>query len=140
MSVSPSISGGQGLGGSSSDRFRQMFFEEAVELLVSLKDGLAQLEQEPQDRAICDRTFRAIHSLKGAAHMIGLNEIAEFARSIETVVALVRAGSLAVDPPVAATLLAARDHLEAMVAAESAGSPVPASEELTTSLRNLADG
>jgi two-component system chemotaxis sensor kinase CheA len=140
MFVSQSSAGERGAGGNAIDRFRLMFFEEASELLVSLKDGLARLERQQQDRATCDATYRAIHSLKGAANMVGMSGIAEFAHCIESVVARVRAGSLLVDPRAATTLFAARDHLEAMVAAEAAGSPISASEELVESLRVLGNG
>ena len=57
---------------SSEDRFREMFYEEARELLISLEEGLMDLERRQSDRAHLDRTFRAAHSLKGAAAMVGL--------------------------------------------------------------------
>jgi two-component system, chemotaxis family, sensor kinase CheA len=129
----------QNVSGNAADRFRQMFFEEASELLDMFNDGLTLLNQRPPDRTVCDKTFRAIHSLKGAANMVGLAVLAEFAHAIEAVVGRVRDGSLEVDSRVNTTLAAARAYLQAMVEAEAAGSPIPASEELTESLRVLAD-
>ena len=37
--------------GSSDDRFREMFYEEARELLISLEEGLMELERRQGDRA-----------------------------------------------------------------------------------------
>ncbi len=60
------------MGDSADDRFREMFYEEARELLIGLEEGLMDLERRQGDRAHLDKTFRAAHSLKGAAAMVGL--------------------------------------------------------------------
>ena len=119
---------------SADDRFREMFFEEARELLISLEEGLMDLERRQSDRAHLDKTFRAAHSLKGAAAMVGLGAIAEFTHGIEAVLERIRAGLLAVDSDIITTLLEARDHLAAMVEAEAAKSPIPPSGELSQRL------
>src|SRR5436309_2295915 len=107
-----------------------MFYEEARELLIALEEGLMELEQRQGDRAHLDRTFRAAHSIKGAAAMVGLASLAEFTHSIETVLDKIRSGALKVDSYIITTLLEARDHLAAMVESEAANSPVPPSSEL----------
>ena len=89
-----SKSSGEGQGDLSSgadDRFREMFYEEARELLISLEEGLMDLERRQSDRAHLDKTFRAAHSLKGAAAMVGLGAIAEFTHGIEAVLERIRA-------------------------------------------------
>ena len=123
--------------GSSDDRFREMFFEEARELLISLEEGLMDLERREGDRAHLDKTFRAAHSIKGAAAMVGLEPIARFTHGIEAVLEKIRSGSLAVDSDIITTLLESRDHLAAMVEGEAAGSPVPGSGELSQRLSDL---
>ncbi|HKI18839.1 MAG TPA: chemotaxis protein CheA, partial [Isosphaeraceae bacterium] len=117
-----------------------MFFEEARELLIGLEEGLMDLERRQSDRAHLDKTFRAAHSLKGAAGMVGLAAIAEFTHGIESVLERIRAGTLAVDSDIITTLLEARDHLAAMVEAEAARSPIPPSSELTQRLGALLRG
>ena len=92
------------------------------------------LERRQGDRAHLDKTFRAAHSLKGAAAMVGLATLAEFTHGIEAVLDRIRSGSLAVDSDIITTLLEARDHLAAMVEAEAAQSPIPPSTELTQRL------
>src|SRR5262249_13959036 len=117
-----------------------MFYEEARELLIGLEEGLMDLERRQHDRAHLDKTFRAAHSLKGAAAMVGLAAIAEFTHRIEAVLERIRAHSLQVDSDIITTLLESRDHLAAMVEAEAAKSPIAASGELSQRLTSLLGG
>src|SRR5271169_394048 len=117
-----------------------MFYEEARELLIGLEEGLMELERRQSDRAHLDRTFRAAHTLKGAAAMVGLAAIAEFTDGIESVLERIRSGGLAVDSDIITTLLEARDHLAAMVESEAARSPIPPSGELSQRLIALLRG
>ena len=98
------------------------------------------LERRQSDRAHLDRTFRAAHSLKGAAAMVGLGAIAEFTHGIEAVLERIRGGILAVDSDIITTLLEARDHLAMMVEAEAVKAPIPASGELSQRLVLLLRG
>src|SRR5208283_5381216 len=117
-----------------------MFFEEARELLISLEEGLMDLERKQTDRAHLDKTFRAAHTLKGAAAMVGLGSISEFTHNIEAVLERIRSGLLPIDSDIITTLLEARDHLAAMVEAEAAKSPIPHSMELAQRLAVLLRG
>src|SRR5262245_6624593 len=117
-----------------------MFYEEARELLISLEEGLMDLERRQGDRAHLDKTFRAAHSLKGASAMVGLRDVSEFTHGIEAVLDRIRAGALGVDSEIITTLLEARDHLAAMVEAEAAKSPIPPSAELSQRLSALLGG
>ncbi len=119
------------------DRFRSMFFEEARELLITLEEGLMELERRQGDRAHLDKTFRAAHSIKGAAAMVGLRSIAEFTHHLEAVLDRIRSGALGVDSDIISTLLEARDHLAAMVESEAAKSPIPSPSELVDRLVRL---
>jgi two-component system chemotaxis sensor kinase CheA len=114
-----------------------MFYEEAREYLLSLELGLMDLERHGSDRDHINRTYRAAHTLKGAAAMVGLASIAEFTHGIEAVLERIRSCTLAVDSEVIATLLEARDHLAAMVEAEAANGPIAPSSELTQRLLRL---
>ena len=121
----------------SDDTFRMMFYEEARELLITLEEGLVELERKKDDRAHLDKVFRAAHSIKGAAAMVGLPAIAEFTHLMEAVLDRIRSKSLPVDSDIITTLLEARDQLAAMVEAEAAGAPIPAPSDLIQRLESL---
>ncbi len=123
------------------DRFLNMFFEEARELLQALEAGLIDLEARRDDREHLDRTFRAAHTLKGAAGMVGLPTIAGFTHDVEAILDLIRGGKLAVRPEVISVLLDAKDHLATAVEARSEGRPDPVpSPMLVERLLALAKG
>ena len=114
-----------------------MFYEEARELLIGLEEGLVELERRQGDRTHLDKTFRAAHSLKGAAAMVGLPAIAEFTHHIEAVLDRIRGGKLGVDSDIITTLLEARDTLAAMVESEAVEAPIPAPVDLIRRLGGL---
>lgn len=104
------------MGDSGGDLFREMFFEEAGELLETLKLGILRLGQGEVDRAAVDPVYRAAHSLKGAAAMVGLSEISELALSLERMLSRLRSGSADWSPELAGSLEAGRGVLAARVA------------------------
>jgi two-component system chemotaxis sensor kinase CheA len=90
------MAGGTGaVSGSSSDMFREMFFEEARELLEVLEKGLAGGGPAGDAPGRWDAVYRAAHSLKGAAAMVGLASISEQALAMERVLGQLRSGTLA---------------------------------------------
>jgi two-component system chemotaxis sensor kinase CheA len=117
-----------------------MFFEEARELVQALESGLMELEARQGDREHLDRTFRAAHTLKGAAGMVGLAEISRFTHSVEAVLDKIRAGALGVSPGVISTLLEACDHLAAAVDAAAEHRSLSAPENLSERLSEIAQG
>lgn len=125
----------------SSDRFLSLFFEEARELLQELEAGLMDLEARQDDREHLNRTFRAAHTLKGAAGMVGLRPIADFTHAVEAVLDKIRSGTLAVSPAAISLLLRSRDHLGQAVekAAREQGFPEPP-PDLLEALTALASG
>jgi len=122
------------------DRFLAMFFEEAREVLQALESGLMDLEARADDRAHVDRTFRAAHTLKGAAGMVGLAPIAAFTHRVEAVLDQIRGGKLGVSAEVVTLLLAAKDHLAEAVEARAEGRTIEPPAEVAQSLDALARG
>ena len=122
------------------DRFLEMFFEEARDLIQALEAGLMDLEARRDDRAHLDRTFRAAHTLKGAAGMVGLPAIAGFTHGVEAVLDRVRSGTLPVRPALISVLLEAKDHLAAMMDAAIAGSTIETPKALSDRLAALMTG
>ncbi len=98
-----------------SEALQSAFVIEAGSQLDRLERALLALEQRPRDRPELDEAFRAAHTLKGSASVIGNVEIEWFAHVIESVLERVRCSTLAVGPHMVSTLLACADHLRFLV-------------------------
>lgn len=119
------------------DRFLDMFYEEARELLMVLEEGLMELESRQGDRAFLDKVFRSAHSIKGAAAMVGLSNVAGFTDRIETVLDKIRSQAVAVDSDIISTLLEARDQLSHLIDSAEAGSYVEPNSALLARLEQF---
>jgi two-component system chemotaxis sensor kinase CheA len=97
-----------------------MFFEEAHELLANLEKGLSGLAADGSNRASLDQSYRAAHSLKGAAAMVGLTAVSEPALNLERALGQIRSGGGAINTGLAASLVNDRENLAAIVKAEEA--------------------
>jgi len=69
-----------------------IFKAECGEHLSALNSLLMSLERRPDDADAINETFRRMHSVKGAARMVGLAGIEAVAHSLETMLAPVRDG------------------------------------------------
>jgi two-component system chemotaxis sensor kinase CheA len=93
----------------------QTFLLEASDLLGQIEEIALDLGQRPDDVEAINRMFRAFHTLKGSGAMFGFDAVAEFTHHIETVLDQVRDGALAVDRPLLALILAARDQIQILL-------------------------
>ncbi|WP_243546563.1 chemotaxis protein CheA [Pseudodesulfovibrio tunisiensis] len=99
----------------SDDLNRQIFKEEAYDLLSELEGTLLELEQAPEDMDLINRIFRALHTIKGSGSMFGFEDIAEFTHEVETVFDLVRNEELAVTGELCNLALKSRDYIQKML-------------------------
>ena len=102
---------------SDSDRAELMatFRGQADELLAALEQGLLALERAPQDDEALHAVFRAAHTIKGDARMVGLDEVAVAAHALEDVLEQLRERTLAPVPGLISALLATGDTLRRMI-------------------------
>ncbi len=63
----------------------EIFCEEAVEVVATLKEGVSNLVSAPGDRDALVTVRRAFHTLKGSGRMVGLTDFGEAAWQIERV-------------------------------------------------------
>ncbi len=119
---------------------KDVFIEEANELLVDLENSLLALEERPDDTELIGRVFRAMHTIKGSGAMFGFDNIAKFTHEVETVFDMVRNGKLSVTKDLIDLTLAARDQIRNML--NEAGNGDAADEtrnsKLVQSLKNIA--
>ena len=69
-----------------------IFKAECDEHLTALNGLLLSLEKHPDDSSVLNETFRRMHSVKGAARMVGLKGIEAVAHDLEAMLATVRDG------------------------------------------------
>jgi chemosensory pili system protein ChpA (sensor histidine kinase/response regulator) len=70
----------------------EFFLVEAGEHIQNLNKGLLSLEKEPNNMAIIDELFRAAHTLKGSAAMMGFQGVSDVAHKTEDMLGAFRSG------------------------------------------------
>lgn len=59
------------------DEMREVFLEEAREVIDEAREGLQSLREQPDDVQALTSVRRAFHTLKGSSRMVGLKEMAK---------------------------------------------------------------
>ncbi|MBN1477895.1 chemotaxis protein CheW [Candidatus Sumerlaeota bacterium] len=99
------------------DEIMQEFVTEALEHLGDVQNQLLTIEEQGADfdRGVVDTVFRAMHTIKGAAGMLGLETINRLAHQLEDVLNRIRGGDLIPTSEVVDALLQGSDVLNGMV-------------------------
>jgi len=89
------------------------FLVEGRELAHELEDGLLQLEQghDPQDRDLINAMFRAAHTIKGSAGIVGIDSLTRFTHDVESLLDRVRSGEMHLAGDTITRLLGCCDHI-----------------------------
>ncbi len=95
------------------DLLLQTFSVEASEQLAIIEQGLVDIEHRPADQELIASIFRAAHTLKGNAAIVGFSTVAERAHEIEDVLETLRNGSATVSGALVSRMLASLDALRA---------------------------
>ena len=93
----------------------ETFIEEGEEHLQTLEEGLLELEKNPNDKALIDNLFRAMHSIKGGAGLVGLSKVNDISHQLENLLEEVRQGALSPNEEIISILLAGTDLLRQMI-------------------------
>lgn len=93
-------------------QFLGVFKAEAQELIVKLNQGFMILEKDPEQAQALEELFRAAHTLKGSARMMGQEAIQQIAHRLEDLLGKVREGGLKITPSIVDAALAAVDGIE----------------------------
>ncbi|WP_029898394.1 chemotaxis protein CheA [Desulfohalovibrio reitneri] len=118
----------------------RLFAEEGRELLAELEAALLEMEAEPGNEDSVHRIFRVLHTLKGSADMLGLDDVAALANDMETAFDRVRQGELAVERPLIDLTFAFKDRLEEYIAEPAGRLDLEASSRIRRGLERLAEG
>ena len=101
------------------------FLVEAGEHIQNLNAGLLALEKDPVNRAMIDELFRAAHTLKGSAAMMGFQGVSDVAHKAEDMLGQFRSGSVPIVKNTLNFLFDTVDAVKLMVDGISAKKPEP---------------
>jgi len=104
-----------------SPSFLMTFVHEVEDLLERIEAAILALETTPGDAELINQLFRAFHTLKGSAGVAGVISVAGFTHHVETAMDRVRSGAAGLTPQLVSAVLASKDHVAALMAAELAG-------------------
>lgn len=104
---------------------RPIFFQECDELLGAAELYLMALDQGNSDSDTLNGLFRAIHSIKGGAGAFGFGRLVAFAHVFESLLDLLRSGTLEPAPEIVKLLLRARDMIADIVSASQNETELP---------------
>ncbi|AFZ27576.1 chemotaxis protein histidine kinase-like protein [Cylindrospermum stagnale PCC 7417] len=108
------------------------FLEEARDHLNTIEQGLLNLQSTLNDPEMINEVFRAAHSIKGGAAMLGLNSIQHTAHRLEDCFKVLKDNPVQVDEKLESLFLGVSDTLKVLL--EHLSGPFGLSEEAANSL------
>ena len=96
-------------------RIMGYFIEEAKDHLNTIEQGLLSLQSTMEDSEMMNEVFRAAHSVKGGAGMLGINSIHRTAHRLEDCLKVLQESPVKVDSQLESLFLQVFDTLEALV-------------------------
>lgn len=93
------------------------FLVEGRELAQELEQGLLRIEQghDPHDAELINAMFRAAHTIKGSAGIVGIDSLTRFTHSVESLLDRVRAGEPLLNGAMITQLLRCCDHIHRLL-------------------------
>ncbi len=91
------------------------FVAESLEHMEGIDQQLLQLEQNPEDTALIDGIFRAIHTIKGTSGFFQLDAINELSHRLENLLDQLRKGEKDVTPEIMDVLFQGCDQLTSLI-------------------------
>lgn len=97
------------------------FLDESRALLQRCEDTLNELTEAPDSQEAINELFRAIHTIKGSAGLLGLDLVVQFVHDFENVLMSIRDGKQTLDTPLIDLCYRCCDHLAVLIDAVSDG-------------------
>ena len=113
------------------------FIEESKDHLNTIEQGLLNLQSTLNDSEMINEVFRAAHSIKGGASMLGLNSIQQTSHRLEDCFKILKEHPIRVDQKLESLFLGVSDTLKALL--EQLEAPVDLSEEAEAALMAEAE-
>ncbi|BAZ66365.1 MAG: response regulator [Pelatocladus maniniholoensis HA4357-MV3] len=113
------------------------FIEEAKEHLTTIEQGLLNLQSTIKDPEMLNEVFRAAHSIKGGAAMLGLSSIQHTAHRLEDCFKVLKECPVKVDQKLESLFLGVSDTLKALL--ENLTGPFGLTEEIADHIMSEAE-
>ncbi|UAB77861.1 chemotaxis protein CheA [Erythrobacter sp. SCSIO 43205] len=97
------------------------FRVEAQDLFEEVEQALLDLTDQLDSRALIDKVFRGMHTLKGSGAMFGFDALAGFTHHLETAFDRVRKGQVKATGELVSVVLLAMDHMRLLVDSDGSG-------------------
>ena len=118
-------------------RIMGYFIEEAKDHLNTIEQGLLSLQSTMEDREMLNEIFRAAHSVKGGAAMLGINSIQQTAHRLEDCFKVLQESPVKADQQLESLFLRVFDTLQALV--EQLQSPFGLTDEAAKEIMSGAE-
>ena len=89
----------------------QDFISETEEHLEDMEKSLMKLEADPHNHDLLHDIFRAVHTIKGAAELVGVAKMAELTHNVENLLESIRHGELIINRETIDFLFQVRDRI-----------------------------
>lgn len=125
------------------DLILKNFRVESEEGLGLMEQSILELESRPADNELIQTIFRVVHTMKGNASLLEIENLLSFTHSVEDLLDTARAGKLSVTPEIITLLLDLVDVLRQMVTAAGEGKdemPATAKDILARVSRSVKSG
>jgi len=123
-----------------ADELTQIFLDESEEEIRELETGLIRLEEQGEDAETINRIFRAAHTIKGSAGLVGFEKVSNFTHTIENILDRIRNNQLKVTKKLISHLLESVDVLKRMISASVEGEEIDAMvvDDITNRLKRFS--
>jgi two-component system chemotaxis sensor kinase CheA len=97
------------------ESIKEIFREEAFELLAQIDIPLMELEKTPDNSELVNTVFRTLHTIKGSGSMCGFDELARFTHDLESIFDCMRRGLFKADRKIIGLTLKAKDCMRSLI-------------------------
>ncbi|MGL5511528.1 MAG: Hpt domain-containing protein [Microcoleaceae cyanobacterium] len=97
------------------EKIKRLFLMEAEEHLVTLENGLVDLNATIADQEGINEMFRAAHSIKGGAAMLGFTNVQKISHRLEDCFKIIKENRVEVDRTVESQFLEGYDRLKELI-------------------------
>jgi two-component system, chemotaxis family, sensor kinase CheA len=118
------------------DELVKVFMDESEDEIRELESGLIRLEEDKEDEDTINRVFRAAHTIKGSAGLVGFDSVSNYTHTLENILDRIRKKDLTITKKLISTMLTSVDFLKRMIAAGSEGEEID-EKEIDQSVQSL---